>query len=325
LKPLFLTTFRYLNIRGNTGAAFELLPGVNLTNDVKTLKSLLSESLREHIGYIEFDHLQQSDHLVYGHLDDENLAERETPPLLLAFLLFVKNLFRTAWMLRDHCFACDSAFMIVERRPGLWEYSSNFLAQRPFLANGTTAAIEFTLEQLTNWRNLHDKVETNLFKIGTTDLRLFLEKGYARSGRALQFLESARSSPNLAFRIAHSCSALEALFSTDSAELSHKLSERVAFFLGELGHSRIEVFRNIKAAYGIRSKLTHGDTLNKKAVDELPHVAAICDQYLRAIFGALFGDSWLVRHIDVAPDLIDRSFESLLLEGRNAFVGINTH
>jgi hypothetical protein len=214
---------------------------------------------------------------------------------------------------------------MVQSRPGTWELANNFLAQRPFLANGTTIPTTFSLEDLAYWRELEEKLGNYHVQTNSTDLRLFLEKGYARSGRALQFLDSARSSPNLAFRISHSCSALEALFSTDSMELSHKLSERIAFFLGALGYAKIEVFRNMKAAYGIRSKLTHGDTLHKKTVDGLPEVSAICDQYLRAIIQSLFGEQWLVRHIDVAPELIDRSFESLLLEGRNPFIGLNSH
>lgn len=109
------------------------------------------------------------------------------------------------------------------------------------------------------------------------DLRFFMEKGYCRSGRALQFIDNARVSTNTGFKVAHYISAFESLFSTNFAELSHKLSERVAFFLGSHGHSKKEVFQNIKVAYGIRSKLVHGDNLSKSKIQKCPEESQVCD------------------------------------------------
>ena len=133
---------------------------------------------------------------------------------------------------------------------------------------------------------------------------------------ALQFIKSARTAGNLALRIAPYCSAPETIFLTDSAELSHKLAERTAFLLAEFGYPKGEVFRTIKTAYGIRSKLTHGDTIPARTIEELPTLSSTCDGYLRMIFRSLFGKEWLVSRLDVPPEQIEKLFHDLIFEGK---------
>lgn len=55
---------------------------------------------------------------------------------------------------------------------------------------------------------------------------------------------------------------LESLFSTDNQELSHKISERAAFFLEKEAENREKLFQDVKKIYNIRSKLVHGDVIN---------------------------------------------------------------
>ena len=297
---LFITCFRNFSIEGSTGEYFELLPGICLTNDEREMKRLLSNDLRKIIGVIEYDHLKRSDHLVFCRFGDEVFKELESDRILLVLLLWVKSLFRTAWIIKDHCYECDAAFLI-RREMQRKQCSSNFLAQRPLLADESIEEIPFKSDELEAWKSLHHRIEVYLHGAKSTEIDFFMEKSYCRSGRALHFVNSARTSTSSPFRIAHSCSALETLFSTDSSELSHKLSERVAFFLGGLGYSKVEVFKNMKAAYNVRSKLTHGDSLSSKLLEGLPQVAGILDGYLRTIFSPFFGDYWAVEHIDVAP------------------------
>lgn len=53
--------------------------------------------------------------------------------------------------------------------------------------------------------------------------------------------------------------ALEALFGPDdSTELSHKLAERIAFFIAENADDARNLFKMAKKCYGMRSKIVHG-------------------------------------------------------------------
>jgi hypothetical protein len=140
-----------------------------------------------------------------------------------------------------------------------------------------------------------------------------MAKEYSRLGRALEFVSSARTAPNLAFKIANYCSALETLFTTDETELAHKLSERVAFFLGERGYRRASVFFTVKGAYGVRSKLVHGSSIKTGEVEGLPTLSVTCDNYLRAIFNSIFESSDLRRTFDSKNEAIENYFSELIL------------
>jgi Apea-like HEPN len=63
--------------------------------------------------------------------------------------------------------------------------------------------------------------------------------------------------------------------------MTHKLAERVAFFLGENGAERTSIFKNIKAAYTVRSKVVHGDKIDKKRANQAPDLSRTCDELLR--------------------------------------------
>jgi hypothetical protein len=140
-----------------------------------------------------------------------------------------------------------------------------------------------------------------------------MEKGYARSGRAMQFVVAARRAQDLAFKIANYCSALETLFTTESTELAHKLSERVAFFMGERGHNRREVFATIKSAYNVRSKLVHGDTLKQNQIEDLPALSTKCDITLRTILREIFRSEELKNIFDAHNDAVEDYFTRLIL------------
>lgn len=73
--------------------------------------------------------------------------------------------------------------------------------------------------------------------------------------------------------------AFESLFLDSSEdELSFRVSLRIAAFLGGTGEERLEIYEAMRESYGARSKIVHG----KRAVRNLPQVAATTRRYLRA-------------------------------------------
>nr|WP_305462904.1 HEPN domain-containing protein [Photobacterium leiognathi] len=104
--------------------------------------------------------------------------------------------------------------------------------------------------------------------------------------------------------MAHYCSAFESLFSTDNSELTHKLSERVAFFLKDFGFNPVEVFDDLKSFYVIRSKVTHGDSLKTNKEQSLSSLSQRCDNYLRVILNIILSDSELMALFDGKKSLL---------------------
>jgi hypothetical protein len=55
----------------------------------------------------------------------------------------------------------------------------------------------------------------------------------------------------------------------DSAELSHKLAERIAFFLAQNSNDARDLFHKAKKCYGIRSKIVHGRWKPSRDIDQM--------------------------------------------------------
>ena len=311
-KFILISSFRHLSIAETLPKPFTLLPGIGISDSPATKRQLLSEDIAKMIGKIELGYLRDAPNIVFAEFTRSHLKDLEPEQFLHTWLIRTKNLLRTAWILQDHNIDCDAAFIFHFVDDTLLSSSSNFLSQRSTRADCSTTELHIGRELLGQWERLNHKINSYLHNQGSHDFRFFMEKGYCRSGRALQFIESARTAYNAGFKIAHYISAFKALFSTSPAEISHKLSERVAFFLGTHGYSKHAVFKNMKTAYDVRSKLVHGASLSTQRVDALPELSVVCDSYLRKVMQLLFGELNMITQTDVSPSVMDDFFESIV-------------
>lgn len=320
-EALFITSFRYLEIGERIHQYIELMPGVNITNDETIKKGLLTPGLLQGIGAIEYQYLLEAPNIVFFEYDIDDFRElgasKTAPEVFLeSVLVWIYELFSDAWLLKDHAMECDAAFLYVD--PGSREmgWISNYLAMRPSFADGThRKPIEMSINELKAWAEKNCLVESYLCERQSSSIKFMMHKGFSRTGRAMQFIAAARLAPDLAFKIAHYCSALETLFTTDISELAHKLSERVAFFLDNYGYDKSTVFLDVKKAYAVRSKLSHGDVLSSKQAEELPAISRVIDDYLRVIMNTLFYDERLLAVFDSHTQRIEEYFHELIFAG----------
>jgi hypothetical protein len=105
-------------------------------------------------------------------------------------------------------------------------------------------------------------------------------------------------------------SCLEALLSTDSSELSHKLAERVAVFIGKNGAERKAKFSTLKRAYNVRSTVLHGDVLTSQK--DLHVVSQEVDEVVRDILSILLNTDDLKTVFEGKKEDIDSYFTDLL-------------
>lgn len=292
------------------------MPGLKITNDPKEVRRILPPESREAIGEIEYRFLCGAPNLVFGEYAALDASRKQLDPdaFLWLILSWVQGLLKNAWLLKDHAIQCESAYLVVFTGNGLTDWSTNRIAGRPRFSDGYgEGTVEFSMEELERWTELNNRVECYLHEKNSMGFQFMMEKGFSRFGRAMQFINSARHSPSITIRISQYCSALETLFTTDTAELSHKLGERVAFFLAPAGRNKVEVFRTVKAAYGVRSKTTHGDTLSQKLIEDLPRISRQCDEYLRTIMNLLLSDKDTLTLFDGKNEGLEAHFEKLIL------------
>lgn len=314
MKPVtYITSFRKLIVTGPITGYVELIPGVNITNNPHLKAQWLTSQCHAAIGAIEASHLEGESNLVFGEFEVDDMKGLPPERFLLVVLAWLDMLLKNAWLVKDHAMECDAAFLRTEIPEGV-SWTKNFLAIRPSFSDGyTDKNIEMSIGELKEWGDTNDLVEGYLCEAKSSSMRFMMEKGYARSGRAMQFVVAARRAQDLAIKIANYCSALETLFTTESTELAHKLSERVAFFLGERGHNRREVFATIKSAYNVRSKLVHGDTLKQNQIEDLPALSTKCDVTLRTILREIFRSEELKKSFDSHNDAVEDYFTRLIL------------
>ncbi|HBD25775.1 HEPN domain-containing protein [Flavobacterium sp.] len=106
-----------------------------------------------------------------------------------------------------------------------------------------------------------------------------------RINRAYYYIDLARKSYDIGTKVSLHCSAFECLFSVDNIELSHRLSETVAYFLGENFERRKEIYKQMKEIYGLRSTVTHGSGIKKELFknneENLNRIGINCDSLMR--------------------------------------------
>lgn len=312
-EVVYVTSFRQLELSEPIRGGVRLLPCINITNDSAIKERVLTNEFSRFAGTIELAHLRAAPNLVFGELRESAMGGLPPDRFLLMILLWISGLFDNAWLLKDHAMRCEGAHLTHRPGSGPVAWTSNFLHTRPSLADGTVDhTITMSVDELRTWSQKNARVESYLHDADSGRFRFMMEKGFARSGRAMRFVKAARSAPDVAFKIAHYCSALETLLTIDNAELAHKLSERTAFFLGCRGYDRLTVFRTVKKAYGVRSKLVHGDTLQPRQIEELPSIAVDLDGYLRTILNAVFESDSLQQIFDSPGDGIEDYFAKLL-------------
>lgn len=195
------------------------------------------------------------------------------------FLREAQGFLMSTWLVEDNSVNCELAFALCQE---FMHVHSNALALNYSTHSGVRKQVEVDEEGARALTEVHRKFFQGIRQQDLPEHTAF-RKTTARLDRATRFLQQARSSEDLGQKIANYCSFFEALLSTSSAELSHQLSERAAFFLSSNPPERLRLFREIKKAYGIRSKIVHGDILSPSAIASLVDIARNCDDTARAL------------------------------------------
>ncbi|NBA86073.1 hypothetical protein GVN16_09890 [Emticicia sp. CRIBPO] len=130
-----------------------------------------------------------------------------------------------------------------------------------------------------DWLNLIDE-KKDLLKLP------FSPYSKSRLYLAIKFLDLSRSQFDIFMRISILIVMFECIFTTDNSEVSHKVSERIAYFIGENKTDRIRVFDLVKLGYDVRSKVFHGGT-PKYGEDQVYSLSDRLDNLARQIMRKL--------------------------------------
>lgn len=264
--------------------------------------------------------------IVYAYSKGDSVAEQAKDVLLEqklnTFLLTVDWFLEWLWLFRDHAAYLDCGFARA------WDLfgnhvSKNYLGIHPSMAKGGASPESvFSADEVRSARELFQQ----MIDVSAPIEDHVLANDYSRAVvnspevprviRCFVEVKSARVTNSIAHKISLYVTALETLFSTSSSELTYRLSERTACFLGDSAAERKEIFRFMKEAYMIRSAVVHGANLGKRArsLEHLSNISDTCDNLIRRCLLKILSERRLIETFTSDNEVIDGFFTDLIFD-----------
>ncbi len=284
--------------------------GLYVSNNTARKRAILAPDFIHAAGQLEAGYLDLSEAYLYGSLETgtQRTDQMET---LNSCLAMGQGFITSLWLIKDSSVNLDTGFLIVQGQPG--EFHSNRRAVHFGAANGDDdVPQEFTRDELkaagSYFAQRMDEAEHIK---GDEQIGPF--KGSTRLQRALYWLEAARGQAHLPVRIALYCTCLETMLSTDTFEVTHKVAERTAVFLGTTLEEKLEIFGQVKEAYNGRSSSIHGDVLRHKSTSEnLRSISVQSDELVRRAMRKVLENDDLKRTFAADKEQVDAYFAQLI-------------
>ncbi|MFE4029325.1 hypothetical protein ACFX4N_24545 [Priestia sp. YIM B13551] len=324
MEYVFITCPHNIELPEGVNEEITLFEDVKISKDNLPLEDLLHDP--EVMNYIGSHTVQTFEKNICAYavneivIDELPAIERGVARLLtLHYLRQIQYFTHELWKVKDHNIYVRDGFLLYSL-DGFhkFKFYKSSLAEVYSYADNRKETSLMTLDDM-NRVSLGFKPgeisEDNNIEVsyGTSAKSHYFFKatGSTRMTRAAYFVNQARSCDIMLTKILHYSNALECLFTIGHAEISHKISERVALMLGSTEQARIDLYNLVKNTYKHRSTLVHGQHF--KGTEETLNLAAISVQL----------DS-LLRHLIQIDDPIfhasdkemEEYFTNLLLKDR---------
>jgi hypothetical protein len=279
---LFFVGINQIKLPNLHGKGERFLDKYLLTNDRAVVRILL-ESLKNFVGLVEHDYLTNNcAALAYRkeyitEADYENVRNNLDHSLIMELqnvASFVNNL----WIIKDNAAYFDRGWLSV--KAGTSRYChNNTVGNRISSSKGDLSSVEFSFEELREARLPKSSSSYPIYEGHPTALG----DKTLRYHRFTYFITFARQTIDVGLKISQYITALEALVSSASMEVTHQVSERVACLLEPPGNGRISDFKRIKKAYNFRSTVVHGSAIKEKQLDQLRDTSDYLDKSCRIL------------------------------------------
>ena len=246
-------------------------------NDRTVIRALL-DPVKPFIGTVEYGYLiRNCPGLAYRKktvTESEFIAVRDN--LDRYILVEIRNIIAfnmNLWVVKDNAAHFDRGWLYISNGNSA-RCHSNTYGSRISGSRGDFNAIEFSSEELKYARLPKTSVADSIYD---SDLPTALGHKTLRYQRFTYFISDARQISVIGLKIAQYVTALEALVSSSSTEVTHQVAERVACLLEPRGDGRIDDYRQVKQAYNLRSKVVHGAPIKESQFAQLKQISQYLD------------------------------------------------
>ena len=293
MKYRFIAIIHYLKLN-KPDCRIPLASGMisnktSVLNDVLNYKSKLSLHTLGRHSIDEFD--GKVFYVVDGKFDEGvTSADVDTfgTSLAFAYLRQIQWLTDNFWYLRDNSIYVRDGFLFVYDKE--IEDGYTFKASLGTINTKATTQFEeitFTKEEIIELAKDMKVVSVDDVRSGSdymevTQHQYFKSADVGRKMMAWIYIFHARAIAAITIKVLMYITAMEALVSTSTAELSHQVAERVALLIGDGSEERMRIYNNIKKGYGVRSKAAHGEP-QKGTEQDVAELLVQLDEYMRRL------------------------------------------
>jgi Apea-like HEPN len=263
-----------------------------ISNGAENFRRLFDNRyFRDYVGGYHFHEFEDSVY-IYAIGDFEELKakfDKEYNLMEYAFFLLrnAQYFVNCLWLVKDNSIYVRDAFLDVypDGNPAQGNIQYASVSAINSNTSGDVVETSFSMDELKTAISYFTPTETfeGIEDGGKFPFKNPLTKEAGRIGRAVYFCIGARSISSLPMKILNYCTVLECLFTSDSFEVTHKVSERLAFLLGKDSIERNYYYQLVRDAYRIRSKAVHGQFI-KTQLEDMQRISKGLDESIRRIF-----------------------------------------
>ncbi|MBN2267657.1 MAG: hypothetical protein JW725_04975, partial [Candidatus Babeliaceae bacterium] len=285
MKCFFVTALSNIEIPGDLGRGDKITDTAFITNNSPAIERYLTPGFEKSAGSLETNFIRRAPAVIYGLEDRPDTTIPDE--FVLEKLSLINSYLNSLWLFKDNAVDNQLVFGICTKT-GESVIHSNEHMVRLSTSDGGCLATTFSREELKEARKLfNDHIRIGRFVPTGSSAAV---APLSRLQRALYFTSGARSQNDIGLKVTHYCSAIEALFAMGNTELTHQLSERVASFLEDDPQRRVELYTDVKRAYGLRSIVVHGAGTKAANLDKFIEAARTLDMILRQVYLKIFTD-----------------------------------
>ena len=297
MKYIFVTQIFNLEIPTSLNRGKEIRPGARITNNKEKILEIIDYPIfKKNMGPFSYDEFTTTPGVHYiaaGEINAKGeVRDKVGNSLKFFFLREIQNFIYELWIVRDNNVYIRDGFLLLYDKNiedgYLYKASVSAIISKSDLSEGTT---KFTPSELDlviqGWSPYEiDEDEYNIDKWKNPNDIVFRKRDDVTPKiRGFYNVVAANSSSLLPMKILFYCAALEALFSYEKTdEISHKIAERVALFIGKNTEDKISIFSQVKKAYSIRSRVIHGSYFKDNELNGLGEVSKNLDNILRTVY-----------------------------------------
>lgn len=323
MKYYFITKLFDIKITSSLSKGKTIDDKARISNGTLNYKRIFENDVfKESIGYIEVLSLQNCTYLyeVGDYNELKKVFDEEChPTAYLNYLMRKMQIFLSSlWLVKDNSVNLELGFLHIypNNDYAAGSIHSNSLANSPTNCFGEYDETVFTLEELNLAIEFNKTILLENPEKKDSGERLPsrnpLTKENGRIGRAFYFLMLARYESVLPIKIMNYCSVLECLFTSDSSEVTHKVAERFARFMGNNFDERKRYFKLVKDLYKIRSKAVHGQIV-RGTPEQMKELLKEIDNVTRIIFFGYFTNNDKYDVFELNNDEYEKWFTELIL------------